>query len=100
MSISSTASSSRSPASSTRGGSSVESGRRAEPTERRRSGVERVMDKARSKLGRGPIGAEMLPNDEEDFEQQKAKEIEKQRRKEEYERLGLGERTKFGSPGA
>jgi hypothetical protein len=57
------------------------------------------MDKARSKLGRRPSGAESLAADEAEFERQKAKEIEKQRRKEEYERLGLGDRTKFGMPG-
>lgn len=45
-------------------------------------------------------GSERLANDESDFERAKAKELEKQRRKEEYERLGLGDRTKFGQPGA
>lgn len=58
------------------------------------------MDKAKSKLSRRPSGAETLPDDEQDFERQKAKEVEKQRRKEEYERLGLEDRTKFGMPGA
>lgn len=58
------------------------------------------MEKAKSKLGRRPSGADVLPDDEQDFERQKAKAIEKQRRKEEYERLGLGDRTKFGMPGA
>ena len=58
------------------------------------------MDKARSKLGGRPSGAEALPDDEQDFERQKAKAIEKQRRKDEYERLGLGDRTTFGMPGS
>ena len=58
------------------------------------------MDKAKSKLGRRPSNAETLPDDEEDFERQRAKAIEKQRRKEEYERLGLAEQTKFGMAGA
>ena len=58
------------------------------------------MDKTKSKLGRRPSGAESLPDDEEDFQRQKAKAIEKQRRKEEYERLGLSDRTKFGMSGA
>ncbi|KAK4635181.1 hypothetical protein CLAFUW4_01427 [Fulvia fulva] len=62
----------------------------------RKSSLSKVIDKARGKLS----GSEKLPNDESDFERAKAKELEKQRRKEEYERLGLGERTKFGQPGA
>ena len=99
MSSSSTASSSKSPASSTRGGSSLDSGKYHNALERRRSTIERAMDKAKSKLGRRPSGAEALADDEADFERRKAKEVEKQRRKEEYERLGLGERTKFGMPG-
>ena len=57
----------------------------------------KVVDKARAKMSGG---SEKLPNDEGDFERAKAKELEKQRRKEEYERLGLGDRTKFGTPGA
>ena len=96
----SASSSARSPASSTRGGSSLDSVRRADAPERQRSSVERAMGKAKSRLSRRPSGAEALPDDEEDFERQKAKAIEKQRRKEEYERLGLGDRTKFGFPGA
>jgi len=73
-------------------------GRRADDGQRK-SSIERAMDKARSKLGRRPSGAESLAADEAEFERQKAKEIEKQRRKAEYERLGLGDRTKFGMPG-
>lgn len=57
------------------------------------------MDKAKSKLGRSPSGVEALPNDELDYERQRAKAVEKQRRKEEYERLGLSEKTKYGMPG-
>ena len=80
----SASSSARSPASSTRGGSSLDSVRRADAPERQRSSVERAMGKAKSRLSRRPSGAEALPDDEEDFERQKAKAIEKQRRKEEY----------------
>jgi len=58
------------------------------------------MDKAKQKLGRKPSGADALPDSEEDFERQKAKAVEKQKRKEEYERLGLGDKTKFGMPGS
>lgn len=54
------------------------------------------MDKARAKF----TGSEKLSNNENDFERAKAKEIEKQRRKEEYEKLGLADITKFGRPGA
>lgn len=61
--------------------------------------MERAMDKARSKLGRRPSGAESLASDDAEFERQKAKEVEKQRRKADYERLGLGDKTKFGMPG-
>lgn len=50
------------------------------------------MDKAKSKMS----GGERLANDENEFEKLKAKEVEKERRKEEYEKLGLGDRTKFG----
>lgn len=58
------------------------------------------MEKAKSKLARRPSGAEALPDDEQDFERQKARAIEKQRRKDEYERLGLSDRTKYGMPGS
>lgn len=58
------------------------------------------MDKAKAKLSRTPSGAEELTDDQEDFERQKAKEVEKQKRKEEYERLSLGDRTKYGVSGA
>lgn len=55
-----------------------------------------MMDKAKAKLS----GSERLPNDEREYQRMQAKEIEKQRRREDYERLGLEERTKFGTPGA
>ncbi|EMC93596.1 hypothetical protein BAUCODRAFT_37277 [Baudoinia panamericana UAMH 10762] len=71
-----------------------------EPRERRKSSLGRLVDKTVLKLNRRPSGAESLPNDEDDFQRQKAKEVEQQRRKEEYERLGLGERTTLGTPGA
>ncbi|KAK3073934.1 hypothetical protein LTR53_004062 [Teratosphaeriaceae sp. CCFEE 6253] len=67
--------------------------------ERRKSSLNGMVDKAKAKLGRRPSGAEALAGDEEDFERQKAKEVEKQKRKEEYERLGLGDRTKYGMGG-
>lgn len=66
----------------------------------RKSTIERAMEKAKSKLGRRPSDAESLASNEEEYERQKAKAIERQRRKEEYERLGLGDKTKFGMPGA
>lgn len=56
------------------------------------------MDKARSKVG-SRSGSEVLANDELEYERQRAKAAEKQRRKEEYERLGLKDKTKFGQPG-
>ena len=78
----------------------MDSGKRSEAGSRQKSSVERAMDKAKSKLGRRPSGSEALPNDERDFERQKAREVEKQRRKEDYERLGLDDRVKFGMKGA
>lgn len=57
------------------------------------------MDKAKSKLGRSPSGAEALAGDEKEFERQKAKAVEKKRRREEFERLCLEDRTKYGSLG-
>ena len=78
----------------------MDSGKRSEAASHRKSSVERAMDKAKSKLGRRPSGSEALPNDEQDFERQKAREVEKQRRKEDYERLGLDDRVKFGMKGA
>lgn len=57
------------------------------------------MDKARSKFGRSHSGADALPSDELEYERQRAKAMEKQRRKEEYERLELDKQTKYGMPG-
>lgn len=57
------------------------------------------MDKARSKFGRSPAGAEPLAKDELEYERQRAKAAEKQQRKEDYERLQLGKQTKYGMPG-
>lgn len=73
--ISSVASSSKSSASSTRGGSSTEP--------HRKSTIERAMEKAKAKLGRRPSDAESLASNDEEYERQKAKAIEKQRRIEE-----------------
>lgn len=58
----------------------------------RKSSVGKIMDKAKSKIN----GRERLSDDADDFEKSKAKEVEKQKKKEEYERLGLGDKTKFG----
>lgn len=90
---------SRSPASSTRGGSSIDSAKRPHVADPRKSSIDRAMEKAKSKLGRSPAGAEALPSDELEYERQRAKAVEKQRRKEEYERMGLSDRTKYGMPG-
>ncbi|KAK5131761.1 hypothetical protein LTR08_000592 [Meristemomyces frigidus] len=59
-----------------------------------------VIDKAKAKLSRHPSGAEALPEDEEDFERQKAKDVEKQKRNQDYKRLGLADKTKYGTAGA
>lgn len=91
--------SSRSAASSTRGSSSIDSAKRPLVSDQRKSSIDRVMEKARSKVGRSPAGVEALPGNEAEFEREHAKAVKKQQRKEEYERLGLGERTKFGTPG-
>ena len=50
-------------------------------------------------MSRSPSGSEALPGNELEFERQRAKAVKKQQRKEEYERLGLGDKTKFGTPG-
>ena len=78
----------------------MDSGKRSEASDYRKSSLSSAMDKAKSKLSRRPSGPEALPNDEQDFQRQKAKALEKQRRKEEYERLGLDDRMKFGLKGA
>lgn len=64
----------------------------------RKSSVGRAVDKAKAKLSRG--GSEVLAGDEEEFEKMKAKEVKKEERQREYERLGLGEQTKMGMKGA
>lgn len=56
------------------------------------------MEKAKTRFARRPSGSESLPENEAEFERQKAREVERQQRKEEYERLGLGEKTKLGDP--
>ncbi|TKA31816.1 hypothetical protein B0A50_01895 [Salinomyces thailandicus] len=71
-----------------------------QPAERSRSPIAQAMEKAKAKLSRRPSGSEALPNDEKDFEKQEARAVEKQKRKEEYERLGLAEQTKYGMGGA
>ncbi|RMX79497.1 hypothetical protein D0869_08268 [Hortaea werneckii] len=70
-------------------------------SEERKSSFGQAMEKAKAKLSRSkPSNSESLPGDEADFEKQKAKDVEKQKRKEEYERLGLKEQTTFGLSGA
>lgn len=61
-----------------------------------RSTFGKIVDKARAKVS----GGEKLASSETDFEKEKAKAIEKQKRKEEYEKLGLEMRTKYGLPRA
>lgn len=60
---------------------------------KQRSPLGQIIDKARRKA----CGEERLAGDEGEFARMKAKEIEKQKRREEYERLDLGERTKLGT---
>ncbi|KXT11786.1 hypothetical protein AC579_9230 [Pseudocercospora musae] len=62
----------------------------------KRSSISRAMDKIRSKV----TGSERLPSDVSESEKAKAKEIEKQQRKEDYERLAMDYRIKYGLPGA
>lgn len=64
----------------------------------RKSSVSKVIDKARAKLSHR--GSEMLPDDEQDFERQRAKAEKNEQRKADYERLGLDDRVKFGTTGA
>lgn len=58
--------------------------------------MSRAMDKIRSKV----TGSERLPGDMSESEKAKAKEIEKQQRKEDYEKLAMDYRIKYGLPGA
>lgn len=58
------------------------------------------MDKTMSKVTRRNKDAARLSDDDEEFEKQKAKQIEKYRRKAEYEQLALREKTVFGMKGA
>lgn len=71
-----------------------------ETSSQRKSSLSLVMAKAKAKLSRRPSGAEALPDNEQEFERQKAKDLEKQKRKKEYERFGLDKTTKFGMSGA
>ncbi|RMZ06411.1 hypothetical protein D0862_04624 [Hortaea werneckii] len=71
------------------------------PEQERKSSFGQAMEKAKAKLSRSkPSNSESLPDDNADFERQKAKDVEKQKRKEEYERLGLKEQTTFGLSGS
>lgn len=63
-----------------------------------RFSVAKVIDKAKAKVSKRE--GQSLPDDEEDFEKQRAKEVKKEQRKADYERLGLDERVKFGTLGA
>jgi hypothetical protein len=57
------------------------------------------MEKVKAKLSRSSSGAELLADDEKQFEKMKSKEAKKEQRKAEYERLGLGTQTVYGSRG-
>ena len=63
----------------------------------RKSTIQRALDKAKSKLSGRPSDAESLASNDDEYRRQKAKAIEKQCRKDEYERL---EKTEFRMPGA
>lgn len=62
----------------------------------KQSSLAKTMDKIRAKVN----GSEKPPSDPAELEKSEAKALEKQRRKDEYERLGLGHITKYGMPGA
>lgn len=49
------------------------------------------------KLSGSGKGCTAIPDSEQEFERQKAVEVEKEDRRAEYERLGLEDRTKFGA---
>lgn len=78
--------------SSRAGNTSIDSGSQPLLEGQRKSSIGKIMDRAKSKM----TGGERIADNESEFERLKAKEVEKQRRKEEYERLGLGDRTKYG----
>ena len=68
--------------------------------EPRKSAMGEVIDKAKTKLSRRPSDSEALPESEEDFQKQKAKDVKKEKRMADYERLGLAEKTRYGTAGA
>ncbi|QIW96949.1 hypothetical protein AMS68_002467 [Peltaster fructicola] len=63
----------------------------------RKSSLSKAIDKVKSRLGKH---GEALADDEEDYERQRVKAEKKEKRREEYEQLGLDERVKFGTIGA
>ena len=67
-----------------------------------KSPLAEMFGRAKAKIGelKERSASSRLADDEEDFEQMKAKALEKQRRKEDYERLDLANKTKFGVGGA
>jgi len=76
---------------------SAEKKKQSGPTRERNPSL---VEKAKARFGRKPRGAERLPDDEADFEEQKENESEQENRKEEYERLHLSDRTKLGMSGS
>ena len=71
-----------------------------DPTHPRKSKLGWAFEKTKSKLNRRPSNAETLPDDEKDFERRKAHEVKNEKRKADYERLGLDKEIRFGNPGA
>ena len=60
----------------------------------------RTMDKAKSKIGHKPSHSERLSGEKDDLDKQKAKNLERDNRKADYDRLNLREQTIFGMNGA
>ncbi|KAL2352172.1 hypothetical protein BJ546DRAFT_988749 [Cryomyces antarcticus] len=60
-----------------------------------------LLSRARAKMTTGKADSHhVLAYSEAEFERRQKRAVEKENRREEYERLGLGERTKFGVLGA
>ena len=63
-----------------------------------KSPIMSAIDKVKDKLS-GSKDKDVLPSSEVKFDHLREKEREKERRKQEYERLGLADKTKFGQGG-
>ena len=63
-----------------------------------RSPIMSVIDKVKDKLS-GSKDKDVLPSSSAEFDRLREKEREKERRNQEYERLGLADKTKFGQGG-